>query len=359
MMENLSVQLGGKSILKQINLSVPESSILGVIGPNGAGKTTLMRAISGTVPLSDGRIQFRSLDFSKLSILERARLIAVVPQARHLPGAYTCKETVMMGRTPHLNWLGQFDEQDRQLALEAMRRTGTLDMANRFIGELSGGEQQRVLLARALAQTAPILLLDEPTTHLDLQYQISLLNLIRDLVKNGGLAETDASLTVLLTLHDLNLVGQYADQVAVMVRGYIQSIGTPLDVLTPATLSPAFNIPLRSIPLKEEEKVRLSCQLTFNDQMISINLYATFRVVTGLTSFMMEPTDNLSIEKAIMQIVDLYPTLKKYLISENGSISNSVLIILNGHEIYARSTGLQTILSQGDRLDFFPPLAGG
>ncbi len=93
--------------------------------------------------------------------------------------------------------------------------------------------------------------------------------------------------------------------------------------------------------------------------MISINLYATFRVVTGLTSFMMEPTDNLSIEKAIMQIVDLYPTLKKYLISENGSISNSVLIILNGHEIYARSTGLQTILSQGDRLDFFPPLAGG
>ncbi len=183
-----------------------------------------MRAISGTVPLSDGRIQFRSLDFSKLSILERARLIAVVPQARHLPGAYTCKETVMMGRTPHLNWLGQFDEQDRQLALEAMRRTGTLDMANRFIGELSGGEQQRVLLARALAQTAPILLLDEPTTHLDLQYQISLLNLIRDLVKNGGLAETDASLTVLLTLHDLNLVGQYADQVAVMVRGYIQSI---------------------------------------------------------------------------------------------------------------------------------------
>jgi iron complex transport system ATP-binding protein len=247
--ENVSIQLGGKNILKQIRLSVPEKSILGVIGPNGAGKTTLMRAVSGTIPLSGGKIHFRGQDLAKLSILERARLIAVVPQARRLPGAYTCLETVMMGRTSHLNWLGQFEKRDHQLSIEAMRRTGTLDMADRFIGELSGGEQQRVLLARALVQTAPILLLDEPTTHLDLQYQISLLDLIQNLVRNGGLNEDDASLTVLLTLHDLNLVGRYADQVAVMVRGKIVSVGQPVDVLTPDTLSPAFNLPLRSIPL--------------------------------------------------------------------------------------------------------------
>ncbi len=253
-MEDVSIRLGGKSIIKQVNLSVPEESILGVIGPNGAGKTTLLRAISGTIPLSDGKITFRGKDLSKLSILERARQIAVVQQARRLPGAYTCKETVLMGRTPHLNWLGHFEERDRRLAVEAMRRTGTLDMADRLIGELSGGEQQRVMLARALAQTAPILLLDEPTTHLDLQYQLNLLNLIRDLVNHGGLANSDAHLTVILTLHDLNLVGRYADQVAVMVKGSIQSVGTPMDVMTPDTLSPAFNVPLRSIPLDGQDK---------------------------------------------------------------------------------------------------------
>ncbi|HEX7556671.1 MAG TPA: ABC transporter ATP-binding protein, partial [Leptolinea sp.] len=238
--ENLNIQLGGKPILQQVNLTVPEGSILGLIGPNGAGKTTLMRAVSGTIPLTNGKIQFRARDLAQLSILERARLIAVVPQARRLPGAYTCKETVMMGRTPHLNWLGRFDDRDQLLAVEAMRRTGVLDMADRPIGEISGGEQQRVLLARALAQAAPILLLDEPTTHLDLQYQINLLDLIRDLVRKGGLANTNEPLTVLLALHDLNLVGRYADQVAVMVRGRIQSAGTPMDVLTPDTLSPAF-----------------------------------------------------------------------------------------------------------------------
>lgn len=245
--ENVSIQLGGKNILKQVNLSVPEGSIMGVIGPNGAGKTTLMRAISGIIPLSGGSVHFRGQDLSRLSISERARLVSVVPQARRLPGSYTCLQTVMMGRTPHLNWYGQFDQRDRQLSAEAMRRTGTQDMADRFIGELSGGEQQRVLLARALVQTAPILLLDEPTTHLDLQYQISLLDLIQNLVRNGGLNEDDASLTVLLTLHDLNMVGRYADQVAVLVRGEIVSVGQPKDVLTPDTLSPAFNLPLRRI----------------------------------------------------------------------------------------------------------------
>jgi iron complex transport system ATP-binding protein len=228
---------------------VEEGSILGVIGPNGAGKTTLLRAVSGTIPLANGRIEFRGKDLTHLTVLERARLIAVVPQARRLPGAFTCLETVMMGRTPHLNWLGHFDERDRGLALEAMRKTGTLDMAGRLIGELSGGEQQRVLLARSLAQTAPILLLDEPTTHLDLQYQLNLLSLVRELVRNGGLDGKDPSLTVLMTLHDLNLVGHYADQVAVMVHGEIESKGAPQDVLTTDTLSSAFNVPLRSIPL--------------------------------------------------------------------------------------------------------------
>lgn len=253
-LQDISIQMRGKPILTQVNLTVPEGSTLGVIGPNGAGKTTLLRAVSGTIPVSGGSIYFRGKDLAKLSILERARLIAVVPQARRLPAGFTCREIVMMGRTPHLNWMGRLGEQDKNLAEEAMRRTGILDMAGRFINELSGGEQQRVLLARALAQTAPILLLDEPTTHLDLQYQVTLLNLIRELVQSGGLTPGSGSLTVLIALHDLNMVGYYADQVAVMVRGSIQSFGTPLEVLTPDTLSQAFNIPLKSIPQGENGK---------------------------------------------------------------------------------------------------------
>ena len=246
--QDLNIKLGGKSILQQINLSVPEGSILGVIGPNGAGKTTLLRAISGTIPLTSGSIRFGQTDLTRLQVLERARLVAVVPQARHLPAAYTCKETVLMGRTPHLNWFGHFDKKDHDLAEAALQRTGIIDLADRLIGETSGGEQQRILLARALAQDVPLLLLDEPTTHLDLHYQIKLLDLIRDLVKQGNISEPHRQLTVILTMHDLNLVGRYADQVAVIVRGRIQAVGTPAEVLTPDTLSPAFNLPLRSIP---------------------------------------------------------------------------------------------------------------
>lgn len=246
--QDLHIKLGGKPILQQINLAVPEGSILGVIGPNGAGKTTLLRAISGTIPLTAGTICFGQTDITRLSVLERARLVAVVPQARHLPSAYTCKEAVLMGRTPHLNWLGHFDRLDYDLAEDAMQRTGIIDLANRRIGETSGGEQQRILLARALAQDAPLMLLDEPTTHLDLHYQIKLLDLIQELVKHGNLSESRNPLTVILTLHDLNLVGRYADQVAVMVHGRVQAAGTPVEVLTPDTLSQAFNLPLRSIP---------------------------------------------------------------------------------------------------------------
>lgn len=246
--QDVNIRLSGKPILQQINLEVPEGSILGVIGPNGAGKTTLLRAISGALPIASGMIHFGQYDLSRLPVLERARLVAVVPQARHLPSAYTCKEAVLMGRTPHLNWLGHFDKLDFDMAEDAMQRTGIAGLANRRIGETSGGEQQRILLARALTQDAPLLLLDEPTTHLDLHYQIKLLELIQNLVKQGNLSEPRHPLTVILTMHDLNLVGRYTDQVAVMVHGRIQAVGTPAEVLTPDTLSPAFNVALRSIP---------------------------------------------------------------------------------------------------------------
>ncbi len=224
-------------MLHGVNLNVPAGAILALIGPNGSGKTTLIRAVSGLVKPQSGKLLAQGRDLALLTPLQRARLIAVVPQARSLPPAFTAWETVLLGRTPHLNWLGQISGKDEAAARDAMARTETLDLADRRMGELSGGEQQRVLLARALAQASPVLLMDEPTTHLDLQHQLHQLEQVRSLAREGGLA-------VLVVLHDLNLVARYADQVALLVKGNVAARGNPLEVLNDETLSQAYHVPL-------------------------------------------------------------------------------------------------------------------
>lgn len=242
--EGLNVQYGERPILKDISFEAQRGQILGVIGPNGAGKTTLIRALSGVLPLRSGAMHVNGKDLRRMSEQERARLVAVVPQARNLPPAFTGREMVQMGRTPYLNWLGQLSVRDNQRVLQAMQRSSTLELADRRMGDLSGGEQQRLLLARALAQEAPLLLLDEPTTHLDLQYQIGLLDAVRDLVDRDGL-------TVVMTLHDLNLVSRYADRLCLLVEGRIQALGTPEEVLDPALLSQVYHVPLQRMRASE------------------------------------------------------------------------------------------------------------
>ena len=235
--QSLSVNYGSRSVLKSISFALAAGSILAVIGPNGAGKTTLIRALSGIAPLQSGQVLVNGRNLNQLSIAERARWIAVVPQARQLPPAFTAWETVLLGRTPHLNWLGQVSTRDLAIARQAMDRTQTTELADRPVGELSGGEQQRLLLARALAQAAPILLLDEPTSHLDLQFQLSLLDQVRSLARQEKLA-------VLLVLHDLNLTARYADRVALLVQGELRALGPTQEVLTPEILSPVYHVPL-------------------------------------------------------------------------------------------------------------------
>jgi iron complex transport system ATP-binding protein len=235
--KNLSVAYGTRQVLHGVSFDLPAGCILAVIGPNGAGKTTLIRALSGIIRPQTGHILVDGRDLSLLSTPERARRMAVVPQARQLPPAFSAWETVLLGRTPHLNWLGQTSKQDEAIARQAMERTSTAGLAERPVGELSGGEQQRLLLARALAQAAPILLMDEPTAHLDLQFQYSLLEEVRSLAQQDNLA-------VLVVLHDLNLVARYADRVALLVDGQVQALGTPGEVLTSEVLSAAYHIPL-------------------------------------------------------------------------------------------------------------------
>jgi ABC-type cobalamin/Fe3+-siderophores transport system ATPase subunit len=236
--ESLRVVYGNRLALKEVSFQVESGSILGVIGPNGAGKTTLIRALSGVAPLADGHVLAMGGDIRALSPIERARRIAVVPQARSLPPSFTGWQLVLLGRTPHLNWLGHVSGKDEECVHQALERAQALEFADRCVGELSGGEQQRLLLARALAQNAPILLLDEPTTHLDLQHQIGLLDTVRALARSEGLA-------VVVALHDLNLVSRYADNVALLVDGSLRALGTPDEVLQPDLLGQVYQVPLQ------------------------------------------------------------------------------------------------------------------
>lgn len=238
---SISVNYGQREILHNVSLNIDAGEVVGLIGPNGAGKTTMIRAISGVVPLRSGSVFADGINLSSVPITQRARLLAVVPQARKLPTAYTVWQAVLMGRTPYLGWLGNPGKNDHGKISWALDRTNILDLAERRVEELSGGEQQLVLVARALAQDAPIILLDEPTAHLDLQHQATILNLVRTLAQERGLA-------VLMSLHDLNLVSQYSDRVALLGEGSLRAFGTPKEVFIRQYLSTVYQVPLHIIP---------------------------------------------------------------------------------------------------------------
>ncbi len=245
---HLSASYQDRQILKDISLDVKNGEVLALIGPNGAGKSTIIRAVGGIIP-SDGSLQIDGEDFRALDPSQRAKRIAIVPQAIALPPAFSVWETVAMGRAPYLGFLGNASARDDELTRAALIRVNAFALSERRVGELSGGEAQRVLLARALCQSAPILLLDEPTAHLDLHYQINLLDLIRELAEKGNYA-------VLIALHDLNLAARYAHRVALLVDGRLKVVGSPRQALTSEALSAAYGVavdvsehPFLNIPL--------------------------------------------------------------------------------------------------------------
>ncbi len=239
--DSLTVAYGDKVVLRDVSFEVLPGEILALIGPNGAGKSTLIRAASGVVPVVSGQVSVDGHDLTIMAHNQRAKILAVVPQARQLGGAFSVEQAVMMGRTPYLNWLGQEGETDRAAVRLALEQTCLDAFADRQIANLSGGEQQRVLLARALAQSTPVLMLDEPTNHLDLQHQTNLLSLVKNLAKQKQLA-------VLMALHDLNLVSFFADKVALLVDGELRSLGTPQEVIRAEHISAAYRTPVEVVP---------------------------------------------------------------------------------------------------------------
>ncbi|MCX8025187.1 MAG: ABC transporter ATP-binding protein, partial [Thermanaerothrix sp.] len=240
--EHVTVLLQGRHVLEDVSLCLERGQIVALIGPNGAGKSTLIRAISGVLMPDEGKIHIGDVDLGRASPWQRARYLAVVPQISQLPTAFTVWQTVLLGRTPYLNILGQISPQDEIIARQALEQVEAAHLSERRLDELSGGElQQRVLLARALAQQTPFLLLDEPTTHLDLQYQVTLLAHLRHLADNGATSSFPRR-GVLMVLHDLNQAVRYADRVALLVAGRLWAWGTPQEVLQPQVLSRAFGV---------------------------------------------------------------------------------------------------------------------
>ena len=223
-LRSVSVELGGTRVLDGVTGSVEAGEWVTVIGPNGAGKSTLLRAVLGLVPRLGG-LEVGGDDGAGLARRELARRVALVPQAPWLPPQMTVAEYVLLGRTPHLGYLAREGSRDLEAADSALLRLDLVDLAPRRLGTLSGGERQRAVLARALAQEAPLLLLDEPTAALDVGRGQQVLELIDALRREGGL-------TVLAAMHDLTLAGQYADRLLLLDRGRVVAAGGVEEVLT-------------------------------------------------------------------------------------------------------------------------------
>ncbi len=230
---SLTCGYGDQPVLKGVSFDLHRGEILGVIGPNGSGKSTLIRALTQILPLESGRIDLYGQDITGMSLRELARSVAVIPQQAEVPFAFSALDVVLMGRTPHLGRFQMESLDDLAIAQDALARTDALQFKDRSLQELSGGERQRVIIARALAQQPTVLLLDEPTSYLDLNHQIEVFDLLEHLCATDHLA-------VLCVSHDLNLAAEYCDRLMMINQGQVFATGTPNEILTTEYIKEVF-----------------------------------------------------------------------------------------------------------------------
>ena len=229
----LAVALGGRPVLGDVSFAVAEGERVAVVGANGAGKTTLLRAVAGLIPY-DGGLELHGREVRAWPAKERARAVALVRQQADLSVDFTAAEIVALGRAPWLGWAERLAGADRQRVEAALASVDLTELAHRPVTRLSGGEQQRVALAQALVQDAPLLLLDEPTAHLDVRHQLDLMGRLAALGREGR--------TVVAAVHDLELAARFADRMWVLSGGTVAADGPPADVLTPGLLRDAFGV---------------------------------------------------------------------------------------------------------------------
>lgn len=232
----LEALLSGNHILKGIDLEIGDRELVGVIGPNGSGKSTLLKCIYRVLKPSGGAVYLDGRGLDSYAYKESARRLAVVAQHNYYNFEFCVQDVVLMGRAPHKRALDRDNAEDYQIVAEALETVGMSSFAKRAFSTLSGGEQQRVILARALAQRTPCLILDEPTNHLDIKYQLQLMDLVRGLDR-----------TVVAAVHDLNIAAMYCDRLYAVKGGQIVGAGSPRELLTPTFIREVYEVSARVI----------------------------------------------------------------------------------------------------------------
>jgi iron complex transport system ATP-binding protein len=238
--EGLSLGYGDRLVVDDLTLPVPPAEVTVVIGANGCGKSTLLRGLARLLTPSSGAVLLDGRDLHRMPTRQVAQVLGLLPQAPAAPEGITVVDLVGRGRHPHQSWYRQWSAADEQAVHEALVLTDTLGLADRPVDELSGGQRQRVWIAMALAQQTDLLLLDEPTTYLDLAHQVEVLDLLTDLNRRRGT-------TVVLVMHDLNLAARYADHLVAMRDGRIVAAGTPQDVVTEQTIAEVYGLTVRVV----------------------------------------------------------------------------------------------------------------
>ena len=237
---SVTVGYGQRTIIRDLSATFPAGKITTIVGPNGCGKSTLLRAMSGLLNLATGNISVNGNNISDMKRKDVARILGVLPQSPVAPEGLLVSDLVARGRHPHQAWFRQWSSTDEDAVFEALKQTGSADLASRTLDELSGGQRQRVWISMVLAQNTDILFLDEPTTYLDLATSVDILELVDSLRQELGR-------TVVMVLHDLNLAVRYSDYLVVMKKGQVIASGTPGEVITAERLQQAFDLRARVI----------------------------------------------------------------------------------------------------------------
>lgn len=233
---DLSLGYRSGTVVDQVSVALPPEQVTVIVGPNGCGKSTLLRGLARLLKPRGGAVLLDGTDISRLPAGRVAQRLGLLPQQPAAPDGITAADLIARGRHPHQRWFRQFSDADAEAVSAAMAATGVTDLAHRPLDELSGGQRQRVWIALALAQDPGIMLLDEPTTYLDLAHQVDVLELLTD-------PDTRSGRTMVLVLHDLDLAGRYADHLIVMKDGGIVAQGRPTEVVTAETVEAVFSLP--------------------------------------------------------------------------------------------------------------------
>lgn len=238
--ENLELGYGDRTVVKSLDLVVPPGKITSIVGANACGKSTLLRSMSRLLTPRGGHVLLDGKDVHRLPAKKLARTLGLLPQSPIAPEGIVVADLVGRGRHPHQRMLSRWSREDDAAVADALAATNTTELAERSVDELSGGQRQRVWIAMALAQQTDVLLLDEPTTFLDVSHQIEVLDLLTDLNRTRDT-------TIVMVLHDLNLAARYADYLVAMTDGRVFSAGDPVDVLTRETVQAVFGLDSRII----------------------------------------------------------------------------------------------------------------